>query len=574
MVHNYDYENDLYESNGAFSYTWIGDYMNDELNFKKGLTAAQVTAGSLGCGSSSSEDQGALGTGPCYSSLYQGFGTPTLTISTLDAGFFAQDNWKFSPHLTLELGLRYDHEVLPPPISNLTTTAVANGVTFYPYPGVTNNPKDDKDIGPRIGFSYDVFGKGNTVVRGGYGLYYGRITNGSLLAVRTGTGSPYGQINPETAKKGTNSTAYPFITFPNIISASTYAGTITPTSYYLSPTLRLPEVSEYDLVVQQGIGKGTFIQASYLGALGRRLPNFLDMNLNPATVATGTMTIIDASGLGPLPNGKVYPISLYTSYGNTNLFGPYANDFTTISEMVSNVNSNYNAAVIEVLNRSLHSIQFDASYTWSHALDFAQNALTQGSTNSWYDPFGNARVNYGNSAFNVPNRFVAYALYKFPNLKSTNWAKYLVNDWSLDDSFQMQNGLPFTAGASGYVASSTFSDWNGASGTSVIPLIGPETMKFPRKMVDDARIQKQITFNRGYNLQLMLNVFNIANHQNVDGMVSTTAYQLGGSGTAGTATFQGQPGTTNSGFDVPNSSNASGFLYTPREVEIAFRINF
>ncbi|MFY9852400.1 MAG: TonB-dependent receptor [Terracidiphilus sp.] len=578
MVHNNDYQNDLYESNGAFSYTWIGDYMNDLLNFKSGRTAAAVAAGDFGCGTSSSEDPGAPSTGPCYSSLYQGFGTPTYEIATLDTGVFAQDNWKVTPRLTMEIGLRWDYEALPPANPTLTAATDQSGINFVPYPGLNNNPTDKTNFGPRVGFSYDVTGKGNTVVRGGYGMYYGRITNGNLLQVRLGTGSPLGQINPEIAKKGTNSAAYPFVTFPTILSQSSYAGTITPTSYFLSPSLRNPEVQEYDLMVQQGIGKGTFVQLSYLGAMGRLLPNFLDMNLNPATKATGTMTISDASGLGPLANGEVFPISLYTSFGNANLFGAAATDYTTITEMVSNVNSNYNAGVVEVLNRSLKSLQFDASYTWSHALDFAQNALTEGSTNSWYDPYANPRTNYGDSSYNVPNRFVAYALYKFPNLHSDSWiSRILINDWNLDDSFQMQNGLPYTAGASGYVASSSFSDWNGASGTSVIPLIGVNTKRYPRKIVDDARVEKDISFERGRSLQLMANMFNVANHQNIDGVVTTTAYELGGSGTAGTATFQGQSnvvGSTNIGFGVPNSSNASGFLYTPREIEIAARFNF
>jgi hypothetical protein len=549
--------------------------MNDELNKKNGLTPAQVTSGNLGCNSSGYENTTSgsgpvTGTYPCYYQFEQGLGTPTFALSTMDMGFFAQDNWKFSPRLTLELGLRYDHEVLPPPMPNLTTTAVANGVTFYPYPGVTNNPKDDKDLGPRIGFSYDVFGKGNTVVRGGYGLYYGRIINGTLLGVRTGTGSPYGQILPTWKAKTAGAPQ-----FPNILAGNT--NTVPVTSNFFSPTLRLPEVSEYDLMVQQGIGKGTFIQASYLGAMGRRLPNFLNLNLNPATMVVDTITISDASGLGPLPNGATYQVPTYfygsgnSGYanGNPNVFGIFGGDFTSISEMVSNINSNYNAMVVEVLNRSLHSIQFDANYTWSHALDYGQSTSTGTSVNNWYDPFGSPRVNYGNSGYNVPNRFVAYALYNLPNVKSATWVKYLVNGWSVNDSFQTQNGLPYTAGVTGYTTNALVSGWNGSGGSSVIPMIGRNTYKYPRKMVDDARFQKQVSFNKGYNLQLMLNVFNVANHQNVDGYVTTSAYSLAGY----TATYQGQTGT-NSGFGVVNSSNNSSFLYTPRQVEIAARFNF
>jgi hypothetical protein len=166
---------------------------------------------------------------------------------------------------------------------------------------------------------------------------------------------------------------------------------------------------------------------------------------------------------------------------------------------------------------------------------------------------------------------VAYALYNFPNLHSNSWAKYVANDWSVNDSFQMQNGLPFTAAVSGYTTNAIVSGWNGSGGSSIIPEIGRNTLRFPRREVDDARFQKQISFNRGRNLQLMCNMFNVANHQNVDGYTTTNAYTLSGY----TATYQGQPSpSTNTGYRVVNSSNNSSFLYTPRQVEIAARFNF
>ena len=424
------------------------------------------------------------------------------------------------------------------------------------------------NFGPRIGFSYDVFGKGNTVLRGGYGMYFGRITNGNLLEVLFDTGSPNAQYTTTYYNAPSGSiTEGPL--FPQIDSATGVGAK--PTSYFFSPNLRNPQVQEFDLMLQQAIGKGTFVQASYLGALGRELPNFLNVNLNPASLTSKTITISDASGKGPLANGATFSVPVYTSQGNTTLFGSVATNFGSITEMVSNVNSNYNAMVLEILNRSLHSIQFDANYTWSHALDFSQNALTEGGTNEWYDPYTNPRINYGDSAYNVPNRFVAYALYSVPNLHSTSWVKYVTNDWSLDDSFQIQNGLPFTYGVSGKPSGAVQSYWNGSGGSNILPMIGYDTGKYPRRMVDDFRLQKQISFDKSRNLQLMCNIFNIANHQNITAQ-GTTAYTLSG---ATTATYQGQYTTSsNNSLRVPSNSNSSGFLYTPREVEISARFNF
>lgn len=580
-VHNYDFQNNLYESNGDYVYQYIGPYFNDLLNFKKGVTVATSThgcdsnfteyAGQYGSGSSASNAAPVVANYPCYQDFYQGFGAPTFGLNTMDTGVFAQDNWKFSPRLTFELGLRWDHENLPSPSSSFTT---ATG-SFTPFNGLNNAPKQWSNFGPRVGFSYDIYGNGKTVLRGGYGLYYGRITNGNILEVLFNTGSPAAQTAPTFFNAPTSSVAEG-PQYPNIFASG--SSTSKPSSYFFSPTLKLPAVQEYDLQVQQALGRETYFSVSYLGSLGRELPNFLNVNIVPCTASptacvSRTITVSDASGKGPVPAGSMTINNIYTSYGNTGLLGANAANFTSITEMVSNVNSNYGALVGEILNRSLKSITFDANYTWSHALDYSQNANTEGTTNAWFDPYGNYRLNYGNSNFNVPNRFVAYAIYNFPNINGANPLKWVANGWSLDDSFQMQNGLPYTASWSGKLSGALGSDFNGAGGTAIIPgYIGVNTLKYPRHIVDDARVQKEFSFERYIqSLQLVLNVFNLANHQNITA-VGTTAYTLSGS----TLTYlgQGSANPSNNTLGVPTNSNSSGFLYTPREVEIAARINF
>lgn len=574
MVHNYDFQNNLYEGNGEYSYPYLGLYMNDLLNFKKGVSS---TTG-VGCDSSyaeyatqygdgtSSKPGAVTGVYPCYSAFYQGFGTPTFALNTLDTGIFAQDNWKITPRLTFELGLRYDHEALPAPSSLFTTAA---GV-FTPYNGVTNAPDQKINLGPRIGFAYDVFGRGNTVIRGGWGMYYGRITNGNLLEVLFDSGSPNAQTSP-TFYNAPTSTISEGPQYPAIFSSGT--STAKPNSYFFSPNLKLPEVQEFDLQVQQALGKGNFFSISYLGSLGRELPNFLDVNLNPASLTQKTVTISDASGKGPLgATGTTYTPSVYTAYGNTALLGANAANFGSITEMVSNVNSAYNAFVVELLNRSLKNVQFDANYTWSHALDYSQNADTEGTVNAWYDPFSNAQANYGNSNYNTPNRFVAYALYSVPGIHSGSLLKYVTNGWSLDDSFQMFSGLPYTAGFTGKISGAIGSDWNGAGGLGIIPgYIGVNTFRYPHHVVDDARAQKSFALGESRSLDLILNVFNVANHQNITGL-GTTAYSISGS----TLTYlgQGSANPSDNTLGQPTNSNSSGFLFTPREVEIAAKFNF
>jgi hypothetical protein len=559
MVHNWDLMNNTYKSNGDFSYNWVGNYFNDLLNMKNGVTPS--SSNPKGCDVNATQNGSSVtGAYPCYYDFIQGFGPPIYTITTMDTGFFAQDNWKATPRLTLELGLRWDHETIPPADPNLTT---ATG-TFVTYNGMTNSPSNNMNFGPRVGFSYDIFGKGNTVLRGGWGMYYGRITNGNIENIRLNTGSPNGQFS---ATWYDNTAAAPV--YPNIFASGSTAAK--PTSYFMAANLKLPEIQEFDLQIQHALGRGTFASVSYLGALGRELPNFLDVNLLPTTT-NKTITIAgDPNGSGPLgPTGSTVTVPVYTAYGNTALLGAGASSFQGISELISNVNSNYNAMVLEVLNRTSKSLQFDVNYTWSHALDFAQNASTQGAAEAWYDPYVNARQNYGNSTWNIPNRVAAYALYNFPNIKSTNWVKYVVNDWSLNDTFQFQNGLPFTAGSNGKPTSAIASSWNGTGGPSIIPQIGYDTYRYPRREVDDVRFQKQISLEHGRNLQLMCNIFNVANHQNITAFSATYLYNVSGT----TATYTGVNGTGSQNFMVPSNSNSSNFTYTPRNIEFTARINF
>lgn len=561
FVHNSDLLHQTPYYYGDYSYSSVANFLTDVAT-KGG--ANQGTCNSSG--SAGSATASGVGTYGCYSSMFQYFGATQFSMATMDYAGFIQDNWKVSPRLTLELGLRYDYESLPAPPSNLTS-AVGS---FVPYAGLTNAPSDKNNFGPRIGFSYDVFGSGNTVLRGGYGIYYGRILNGVVASIQFGSGSPNGQFGTASLKPTTAGTPQ----FPFPLAAGSGSK---PSSFYLAPNLQNPQVHEIDMQVQQNLGKGNIFQVSYLGALSRELPNYLDVNLAPPQVTEyiqanggpigGTLTAVPTFGTCTASSTCQYP----TGYINTN--------FTNITELVSNINSSYNGLVFEILNRSVHGLQFDANYTWAHALDFNQNATSTTSTNNWLNPYASARQNYGISQFNVGNRFVGYVLYNLPNFHSGTALKYVTNDWSIGNTFQMQNGLPYSAQiGSGYNSAAALnSSWNGVPSVYYIPLIGINTYQVPRAIVDDLRLQKGIRFTERFNLLLQANMYNVANHQNFSTTeINANAYNFGSSsGTIGTTPTNPvqltyQPTT----FQSRSGSNNSGFLYTPREFEIGARLEF
>ena len=559
-VHNYDLTNQAQYYEGYYQYTGVISKFLTDLDAKGFSNGVCDSTQAVAATATIS----AVGTYPCYTNYTQDFGPTTFDFATLDYAFFGQDNWKLLPRLTLELGVRYDYESLPSPVAALTapyTVPVTGGAVFTPFNGINNHPSDKNNFGPRVGFSWDMFGTGQTVLRGGYGLYYGRITNGNIGTALATTGSPLAQsavTYTATAKT---------VRFPNTIPTSSLNASL-GSAYYLASNLQNPQVHEFDLQLQQTLGHGTVVQASYLGALGRELPNFLNVNLNPNTLTNVTISIVDTTGKSPIPNATQVVVPTFTSYGNPALLGPSASTFQSVTEYLSNINSSYNAFAAEIQNRSLKSAQFDLSYTWAHALDFFQNASTAGNTDNWYNPYANARANYGNSSFDTPNRVVGYVLYNFPGISGGSALKYVTNDWSLDDTFQIQTGLPYSAGTSGKTSNDSLgSYWNGNNSVSYIPQLGHNNYFYRRAIVDDIRVEKQFRFAERYDLQMFLQAFNLANHQNPSSYF-TEAYALASTGaTTGTATYQ-------SNFGTVNTTNNSGFSYTPRQLELSARFSF
>ena len=564
IVRNSDFQNYNFEQNGFYTYSQ-GTTQNAQANYFADLITKGKTCSTTGTGVNVS------GTGiPCYNSVAQGFGQSVYEFHTTDYGFFAQDDWKLFPTLTINLGVRYDYESYPQPSDSFAS--VANTA----LPQTANRPSDKNNFAPRVGFAWDPYGLQKTVVRGGFGMYYGRVPNNFVLGAMSQTGSTaattLASFTPTTA-------GAPLL--PQIATTPVFG---TASAQFFAPNFQNPYTEQFDLAFQQELGFKHVLSVSYIGALGRELPNFINVNLDPTKTYNVAYTIAPTAGTnscGPLACGTTYNVRTYAGRQCANATCGTSNNillntqFSSITESFSNINSAYHALTVDVTNRANRLITYDVNYTWSHALDFSQAVgTTTPGTNNWIDPFGNQRLNYGNSSQNVKNRVVGWANLQAPGLHGHGPLTYLTNGWSIKPYVQVQNGLPYSltigsgtavqqcATTGCYIAAG--SGITGTAVTAYLPFIGRNTFQYPRTIELDLRAQKAFKFYERYNLELFGEAFNLANHENVTG-VNAQGYSVSGVG-AGTLTYQ-------SNFGLKSSAN-SNYAYGPRVIQIGARVNF
>jgi Carboxypeptidase regulatory-like domain len=487
---------------------------------------------------------------PCYGSFSQAIGPLGFEFSTNDISMFVADDWKILPRLSLTLGMRWEYQMLPAPFSNLINPAV---------PQTAHLPADLNNLGPRAGFALDVFGNGKTVLRGGYGIYYGRIINSTVFSALTSTGMPGGQSffslstsNPTTAPCAP--------AFPQILGAIPSCAGAKPSTVFFDPNFQNPQIHQMDLTLERDLGWGTVLSFSYLGSFGRQLPGFVDTNVPLNHIGNITYQIV---GGGPLGSGT-YSTLLFTGAR------PNAN-FGAMTEVFSGINSSYNALVVQVNHRMSHHIQFQSSYTYAHAIDYGQNQQTFSGTNFLLFP-NNIGAEKGNSIYDIPNRFVANAVMTSP-WKVQGWASWLANDWSLAPIIQIQNGLPYTLLVSGSAPGGAISGINGSGGTNRIDTLGNNSFRMPKVWEPDVRISKSFAFQERYKLELSTDIFNVANKQNVMS-VGTTGYSIQRAGTGACTSLTLPCLIFSPTFGTIQGTNNSNFLYTPRQIQLGARIQF
>ena len=346
-------------------------------------------------------------------------------INTFD--LFAQDAWRVSQRLTFNYGVRYDYEG---PVHNgtkdLSVFLPSRGIVFQGNGIDSIYPADWNNFGPRGGFSYQPFTQGNTVIRGGVGLYYDQPVTSAFLNNHTSNASPIGlQANPAGASPFFTlaKSAYTIQAGQQIFPSAAQA-TCTVDSpcgaFTVAQNFSTPYTLSYNFNVQQSFGSKVVTQIGYVGNESRKLLATVD--INQAALQPFGSPSTDAQLLQQQESRPYF--SSYPTYGNINQLGTFAT-------------GNYNSLQSSVRIADLHGITSQVSYTWSHSLDEvsqSRSALPQDSTN--------LKGDYGNGAIDTRHTFSTYVTYAVPNY--TRGPKLLVNGWQVNTLINLHGGQPFT----------------------------------------------------------------------------------------------------------------------------------
>jgi hypothetical protein len=360
-----------------------------------------------------------------------------------DTGLYVNDTWSASPKLTLTLGLRWEYfmpsvdnndrrvnwdpatqAVVVPSQATLKYTAVPQDipVEIAPngFPGRSLMYGNWKNFGPRVGLAYRL--NDRTVLRGGYGIYYGELVG----AYQDNFGPGSQDVFSATSLRLNNTTPTPTIQFPNPFGSSAVGiggcvheadcgDSITGTN----PHIKTPTIQQWNVTVERDLGRSLVGRVSYRGSMSTQIPVFYNLNLPQASTSDLT---------------NVYNYSLWTG-GSIN----YETDGAIQKSTSLDVSLNRKFA---------HGVTFQLAYTYSK--NMTDSTASNGESGPATNPY-DRHYDWGNNTLIPRQRFVPTVLWQVPYGKGRMWganAPGVVNaflgGWELSSLTVIQSGMYFS----------------------------------------------------------------------------------------------------------------------------------
>jgi Carboxypeptidase regulatory-like domain len=377
-----------------------------------------------------------------------GVGQTTFGTTNWETGYYAQDDYHVTRRLTLNLGVRYELDTYPVEDKDRQSNFdVPSGALLRP--GEQGLPRslqqtDFNNWAPRVGFAYDLSGHGNTVIRGGYGIFYflDRGGVGNQLSNNpdfNGAESFTAQAGSRftlsgSAPNGTNDSRLAVNPLPAAVPITNRNDPRNASVISIPRDNKISRVQQWNLQVERGFGPNTSVNLAYVGAKSSHLMTWLNLNNQILNQPAGT-SLFPGTGL---------TVNLGTSSGI----------------------ASYDAMQVHLNRRFSRDVQCTLSYTWSHTLDDSNGpfSVTGGNSRIFISPSGpvapggapDLSSNYGNSDQDQRHVLTGSVLYELPfghgKYFGAGWGRTLnliAGSWQWNNIVTASTGTPFDVSVNG-----------------------------------------------------------------------------------------------------------------------------
>ncbi|HVZ85025.1 MAG TPA: carboxypeptidase-like regulatory domain-containing protein [Terracidiphilus sp.] len=579
LGHTTDTTSYLRNETGSYSYSTVENFASDALAFAKfGLEGQLNPDNQHNCDETGRvwrDGDGVLhglGSLPCYAHYTQTIGPDTWWLRTNDWAAFATMQRRMGRQITLSAALRWEMEQAPPPMA----------LTANPdLPQAGQMPAFGGEWGPRAGLAWGSGRNRMPVLRLGYGMYFARTPNAALETALTHTGSPRGDLS-YFLRSTDNLNGGGAPPFPYVL-AGPPATAIKPEVVEFGAAFRNGEVHQAVASIEETMPGRVQVTAGAAVSLGRRLPLTLDANIDPnINPKTITYQVVDGNGSGPIRTPQI-TVPFYATWPNAAHGGRLYANYAQIAESFSGANATYESAFANLAHTARNGLTVRARYTYAHALDWNPDSLGLAAQPSVLDP-ADLHGEYGTSDLDVRHSATVALLWQ-PRWHADSRLGMLVNGWGLSGIGAFRSGLPYTMRTADSLAREFTSSGalivglergiNGYGGDNRVYGVGRNTFRYPNTWKADLRLAKRFNLGEVRELEVLVQSFNLFNHQNVT-QLETIGYDMeSGTRTGGlpTLTFLTglKPGSRE--FGQPIDVNATDFL-RPRQFEFGVRMRF
>ena len=446
--------------------------------------------------------------------IQSAFGDPARNFIATDYAAFIQDDYRWSPRLTFNVGLRWEamsfgkDKLYRAGVFDPSLAAQGKNPFLFPakvnLSGFTGTPgvrdcalvrcRDDNNFAPRAGFAWDVTGDQKTILRGGYGLYYQRISNQNILQnslaapftvqplsstanpLLFGLANPFGAIPPPSAIASAfipQATRFaglrrisgsgpldindpgvgPIFVNQDGQACANYGGTANNCSINLASFTSAPReaytpyTQQWNLTLQRDLGSGWAMEVGYVGTHYVGGLGIWDPFIATIASPSAPITVRDLNGVS------------YTITANTVNNEELRHQIIGLSrKRGSRYSGNIGVATYKSLqatvSRRLHQgLYFQAAYTWSKTMDNVSGSLSTDELNATragqnganiYNAQDNVQQNFSLGDFDRPHRLVVSYSYDLPVPKSSFFQNQFFKGWSISGIVTYQSGLPFS----------------------------------------------------------------------------------------------------------------------------------